>query len=262
MFVANSKSMRVVLSYALFAGCCLAADVTGNWMVAQESPDGNLRKTYFDLKQEGDKITGFIHDGRSDRKIQEGSIDAAGNIKLVTAPPNQKMQPQPVTGRMAADGLHFMIRRGRGEEPQDLVATKRPDGEGGAPVRIEPPALHKVPSNGLAKTPPMGWNSWNKFAGRVTDADVRGMADAFITSGMKAAGYLYVNIDDTWEAGRDAQGIIMTNKKFPDMKALADYVHSKGLKIGIYSSPGPNTCAGYEGSYGHEVQDAKTYAAW
>jgi alpha-galactosidase len=79
---------------------------------------------------------------------------------------------------------------------------------------------------------------------------------------MKDAGYQYVNIDDTWELDRDAQGNMRTNKKFPDMKALADYVHSKGLKIGIYSSPGPNTCAGYEGSYGHELQDARTYAAW
>jgi alpha-galactosidase len=79
---------------------------------------------------------------------------------------------------------------------------------------------------------------------------------------MKAAGYVYVNIDDTWEGYRDAQGNITSNKKFPDMKALADYVHSKGLKLGIYSSPGPNTCAGYEGSYGHEEQDAKTFAQW
>src|SRR5438445_4373808 len=79
---------------------------------------------------------------------------------------------------------------------------------------------------------------------------------------MKDAGYIYVNIDDTWEGERDAQGNILTNKKFPDMKALADYVHSKGLKLGICSSAGPNTCAGYEGSYGHEEQDARTYAAW
>jgi alpha-galactosidase len=80
---------------------------------------------------------------------------------------------------------------------------------------------------------------------------------------MKAAGYQYINIDDTWEGDqRDAQGNITTNNKFPDMKALADYVHGKGLKIGIYSSPGPNTCAGYEGSYGHEEQDARTWAAW
>ncbi len=117
-------------------------------------------------------------------------------------------------------------------------------------------------SNTLAATPPMGWNSWNHFAERVTDADVRGAADALVSSGMRDAGYIYVNIDDTWEGKRDAQGVIHTNSKFPDMKALADYVHSKGLKIGIYSSPGPKTCGGYAGSYGHEAQDAKTYAAW
>jgi alpha-galactosidase len=108
----------------------------------------------------------------------------------------------------------------------------------------------------------MGWNSWNLFAGRVTDKDVRAAADAMVSSGMKDAGYIYVNIDDTWQGERDAQGNIQANSKFPDMKALADYVHSKGLKIGIYSSPGPKTCARYEGSYQHEAQDAKTYAAW
>ena len=84
-----------------------------------------------------------------------------------------------------------------------------------------------------------------------------------VSSGMKDVGYTYINIDDTWEGPkRDSQGNITTNVKFPDMKALADYVHSKGLKIGVYSSPGPKTCAGYEGSYGHEAQDAKTFAEW
>lgn len=114
----------------------------------------------------------------------------------------------------------------------------------------------------LAAAPPMGWNSWNKFAGKVDDAAVRSAADAIVSSGMKDAGYVYVNIDDTWEAGRDAQGNILANSKFPDMKGLADYVHSKGLKIGIYSSPGAQTCARFEGSLGHETQDANTYAAW
>lgn len=117
-------------------------------------------------------------------------------------------------------------------------------------------------STSLAKTPPMGWNSWNHFAGNVTDADVRAAADAIVASGMRDAGYIYVNIDDTWEGQRDADGNIQPNSKFPNMKALADYVHSKGLKLGIYSSPGPKTCAGYEGSYGHEQQDANTYAKW
>ena len=108
----------------------------------------------------------------------------------------------------------------------------------------------------------MGWNSWNHFAGRIDDKTVRAQADAMASSGMKAAGYEYIVIDDTWAGQRDAQGIIHPNDKFPDMKALADYVHSKGLKLGIYSSPAAKTCASYEGSRGHEEQDAKTYADW
>jgi alpha-galactosidase len=108
----------------------------------------------------------------------------------------------------------------------------------------------------------MGWNSWNFFAGKVTDKDIRDTADLLVSSGMRDAGYVYVNIDDTWEGERDAQGRIQSNSKFPDMKALADYVHSKGLRLGIYSSPGAKTCAGFEGSLGHEQQDAQTYANW
>jgi len=114
----------------------------------------------------------------------------------------------------------------------------------------------------VAATPPMGWNSWNFFAEKVTDADVRAAADALVSSGMRDAGYVYVNIDDGWQGQRDAKGVIHPNAHFPDMKALADYVHAKGLKLGIYTSPGPKTCAGFAGSLGHEAQDAKTYAAW
>jgi alpha-galactosidase len=114
----------------------------------------------------------------------------------------------------------------------------------------------------VAATPPMGWNSWNFFAGKVTDKDIRDTADLLVSTGMRDAGYVYVNIDDTWEGERDAQGRIQSNNKFPDMKALADYVHSKGLKLGIYSSPGAKTCARFEGSLGHEEQDAQTYADW
>jgi alpha-galactosidase len=113
-----------------------------------------------------------------------------------------------------------------------------------------------------AATPPMGWNSWNWFADKVTDRDIRQAADLLVATGMRDAGYVYVNIDDTWEGERDANGEIHPNAKFPDMKALADYVHSKGLKLGLYSSPGPRTCGNYAGSFGHERQDAATYAGW
>ena len=117
---------------------------------------------------------------------------------------------------------------------------------------------------GLAKTPQLGWNSWNKFACNVNEQMIRETADAMVASGMKAAGYQYVNIDDCWHGERDARGFITPNKEhFPSgMKALADYVHSKGLKLGIYSDAGWKTCGGKPGSRGYEYQDALRYAEW
>jgi alpha-galactosidase len=125
-----------------------------------------------------------------------------------------------------------------------------------------PAAQTTAHAQAIAQTPPMGWNSWNFFAEKVTDKDIRAAADNMVATGMKDAGYIYVNIDDTWEGERDATGLLHTNSKFPDMKALADYVHSKGLKIGIYSGPGAKTCGGFAASLGHEEQDAKMYADW
>ena len=116
----------------------------------------------------------------------------------------------------------------------------------------------------LAQTPPMGWNSWNKFACDVNDQLIREMADAMVSSGLRAAGYQYVNIDDCWQVSRDAQGnIIADPAKFPGgIKALADYVHGKGLKLGLYTDAGRLTCQKRPGSFDHELQDAKTYASW
>jgi alpha-galactosidase len=114
----------------------------------------------------------------------------------------------------------------------------------------------------VATTPPMGWNTWYAFGCHVTEAQVRAAVDAMVSNGMKAAGYEYVNLDDCWQGKRDAQGLIHSNSRFPDMKGLADFVHSRSFKFGIYSSPGPKTCGGYPGSYGHETQDAETYAKW
>ncbi len=117
---------------------------------------------------------------------------------------------------------------------------------------------------GLALTPPMGWNTWNKFGCNVNEQMIRDMADSMVSSGMKDAGYLYINIDDCWHGQRDSLGFIHPDpERFPHgMKALADYVHSKGLKIGIYSDAGYKTCAGKPGSRGYEYQDALTYAKW
>jgi alpha-galactosidase len=118
--------------------------------------------------------------------------------------------------------------------------------------------------NELALTPPMGWNSWNKFGCKINEKIIRETADALVQSGMKDAGYQYIVIDDCWQAARDAQGnILADDKAFPSgIKALADYIHSQGLKFGIYSDAGTKTCQGRPGSWGYEFQDARQYAEW
>ncbi|MBD8881157.1 alpha-galactosidase [Rhodanobacter sp. 7MK24] len=127
----------------------------------------------------------------------------------------------------------------------------------------QPPQPPRQP-NGLALTPPMGWNSWNHFGCNIDERTIRAAADAMASSGMKDAGYQYVVIDDCWHGPRDAEGNITADAgRFPSgIKALADYIHSKGLKFGIYSDAGSKTCAGRPGSRGHEYQDARTYASW
>jgi alpha-galactosidase len=119
-------------------------------------------------------------------------------------------------------------------------------------------------SSNLALTPPMGWNSWNKFGCNVSEDMIKAMADAMVTSGMKDAGYQYIVIDDCWQVKRDARGDIVADpERFPSgIKALAEYVHSRGLKFGIYSDAGSKTCAGRPAGLGHEYQDALQYAAW
>lgn len=119
-------------------------------------------------------------------------------------------------------------------------------------------------NNGLALTPPMGWNDWNRYGCSISDSLIRQQADAMVNSGLKAVGYQYINIDDCWETNRNSSGNLVADPaKFPNgIKAVADYVHSKGLKLGIYNDAGTKTCAGYPGMYGHEQQDANTYASW
>src|SRR6266446_4539598 len=252
----------VTLVVVLVAAQQPAEPLTGNWVVRTPNADGTFRTTYLNLKQEGPRITGSIRVTQFYYLISESTGGPDGFTITGTMIDGKSERKVQYEGRLAGNELHVSTRRRPTDKLTEMVAVRAPADEGALPPRNPLPALHKVRDNGLARTPPMGWNSWNKFASRIDDATVRTIADAMASNGMKAAGYLYINIDDTWEAGRDPKGNIQTNKKFPDMKALADYVHSKGLRLGIYSSPGPNTCAGYEGSYGHEEQDARTYAAW
>jgi alpha-galactosidase len=124
------------------------------------------------------------------------------------------------------------------------------------------PPLRDVPPNNLAKTPPMGWASREKLGTGIEDDAIRQAAEGLDETGLRAAGYVTVEIDDGWQGTRDANGALRGNEKFPDMKALGDYIHSKRLKFGLQTSAAPKSCGGFEGSYGHEAEDAKTFAAW
>jgi alpha-galactosidase len=231
-----------------------AQTLSGHWAAAVKTLDnGEVQTTLLDLTQDGNEVTGTIHTWGFSNSIK-GTVTGT-HFEIFNA--NGQYRRPILVGDLVNGELRAKLW-----SDQIIAHPATPGDEFPSLQYIPPPALHKVPSNGLAKTPPMGWNSWNLFAGRIDDQTVRTMADAMVSSGMKDAGYVYVNIDDTWEGVRDAQGNLQSNHKFPDMKALAEYVHSKGLKLGIYSSPGPRTCAGYPASYAHEAQDAQTFAAW
>jgi alpha-galactosidase len=237
-------------------------------VATQPGRNGQPQETHFFIKASGDNFTGYMNSTRTGVvPIVNGKV-TGDQITFTTVLDNYGEERRlDYTGSIAADGLVIHPPAGRGGPgrgaPPDLAAKRvSSDMPPPMPEKIELGPIKEVRYNGLAKTPPMGWNSWNKFRNQVSDKLVREIADGMVRNGMKDAGYIYLNIDDTWEAGRDAQGNITTNERFPDMKALVDYVHSKGLKFGIYSSPGPTTCAGYAGSFQHEEQDAKIYAFW
>jgi alpha-galactosidase len=243
-----------VLAVVLTASCFgWSQSFTGKWAGSQRTlANGEQERTLIQLTQSGDHVSGTLKTFGYQNPIS-GTV--TGNHIQLMAPWNPKEVL--AAGELAGSDLHLVWDHRQLVMKPATAADDIP-----MPAYITPPPLKKVAYNGLAKTPPMGWNSWNLFAEKIDDATVRKIADAMVSSGMRDAGYIYVNIDDTWEGTRDAQGILRPNHKFPDMKALAAYVHSKGLKLGIYSSPGPRTCGGYPGSYGHEKQDADTFAAW
>jgi len=229
-------------------------DVTGFWKFTV--PNGGV--SYLELKQTGETITATTHGGRSvtltgtlhDSKLHlEGTSTRPGGNRTIGFDGVRNKDGFTVTGNVP-----------NGEKASGTL--ERVSRDEAMPARLPLPDLEDVPDNGMVRTPPMGWNSWNKFHDHFDDATVRQMADALVASGMNKAGYTYIIVDEGWSSYRDSNGKIVGNARFPDMKALADYVHAKGLKIGIYSSPGPQVCGGYQGSYGHEEEDAQTFADW
>jgi len=250
------KRNTVIVMFALLlAGAAAAAPLDGTWRVDLPRRGGVNLHTYLVLRQNGTTLEGkAVLNGSVDLPLRQAKLDGLVGTFTVDWGGNYRIEPD-------GDKLKVTITYGPNAR-EDVTAVRVSEADANPPAAIPVPARQDVPANGLALTPPMGWNSWNHFGDKVDDQVVRATADAMVANGMAAAGYTFINIDDTWEGGRDAKGNIITNEKFPDMKALAAYVHSRGLKLGIYSSPGPYTCGGYEGSYAHEEQDARTFADW
>jgi alpha-galactosidase len=255
------KLAMLTLSGFLYAACAHAAPPTGGYIV-ESSPDmpGFTRIV---VHKDASGYSGYVTSRwygdlpMKDIYIEGDSLSFHlfnGNMRV----PEYPIRITPAKGGgVRMEGRIWDSSFDLSAHPGDAAQMKALD----FPLEHLPPR-RVVKGVYHAKTPPMGWSSWNKFADGIDDRTVREIADAMVSSGLRDAGYVYVNIDDGWQGERDANGVLQPNAKFPDMKALADYVHARGLKLGLYSSPGPKSCAGYAGSYGHIAQDAKTYAAW
>ena len=260
---------RCALPLALFAAlaaACTSApdDLVGTWIPQDATAEI--------LEREPGRVRVLV--------IRQGAGgELSGRLLIPT------LAGMPISVRREGDRVQLALQMARGME-QPFAATMRDGqliigspGEAAAPLRrVSPeearlldqlapkrhplPAVKALPANGLARTPPMGFSTWNHFATEIDDRTIREIADALVATGLRDAGYVHVNIDDGWQGARDASGELRPNEKFPDMPALADYLHQRGLKLGIYTSPGPKSCAGFAGSYGHEEQDARTFAAW
>jgi alpha-galactosidase len=265
-------------------------DVSGTWVAKTTNPMSGEVEVVYELKVDSNgKITGWQKLPFGDSPIIDGKIIGDKVEMVVETESFGTISKATATAEIVGDELHITpaMPAGGGRGRGGPGGAGRGGGRGrgmtgpfiakrGTPTptyraasvdysklpKLELPALKVIPYNGLATTPPMGWNSWNKFRTKIDDKTVREIADAMVANGMRDAGYQYINIDDGWEWKRAEDGTILTNPNFPDMKALSAYVHSKGLKLGIYSSPGPTTCGGYTGSYGHETEDAKTWTSW
>jgi alpha-galactosidase len=230
--------------FVLLCGSCLNAQqnqsAIGHYEGAAVDSGQQVIQVAMDLREGDGKFSGQINSSHGDFAIVGGS--QKGDV---------------VTIEFALGGGTGTIEA---KLTNDRLAGTYTVGEGGGTIDLK----RTSPSSGLALTPPMGWNSWNKFGCNVSEDMIKGMADAVVQSGMKDAGYVYVNIDDCWQVSRDANANIVADpQRFPHgMKAVGDYIHSLGLKFGVYSDAGSKTCAGRPGGLGHEYQDAVQYAAW
>jgi alpha-galactosidase len=175
-------------------------DLTGFWSFKVPTGDGNFRESFFDLKQSGEEITGKLVQGKRETPITSGTF-SNGKLYFVISVRGPNGQTREVTYDGSVDGKNIALTsQAPNRGPVQGVMERSTPEAALPPPRLPLPELRDMPDNGLARTPPMGWNSWNKFAGKVDDAAVRGMADAMVSSGMSKVGYQYINIDDTGKA--------------------------------------------------------------
>lgn len=247
-----------------------AQDLRGTWVLYPPAPEGVVSYSLLTFAQGNGGLQGSMYGNmKYAKRVDVQDIALEGNrLSFMTGPTPWRGEFDNATQMR----LTWLWTDGSPIAEDAVVARRASRAEVSRIQRIPPanlvqhrlplPALRELPPNGLAQTPIMGWNSWNHFTVTIDDRAVREIADALVASGLRDAGYVYVIIDDGWQGERDSDGVLHPNSKFPDMRALADYVHSKGLQFGIYSSPGPVTCANYLGSHGYEVEDAKLFASW
>jgi alpha-galactosidase len=270
------RSMPIVFALFLCGPVCAGdlRDLIGVWIIQPPSPPGVVALTTVTFRSGGDGIIGeFKLFGYEDAGVNISDINMAGDLfsfkvsslsslwkgrfdnknelqmELFAVDKNNEVFP--VTTRIFRRSSSAELSALRANLPKTLTFRK-----------VSLPPLRNLTWNGLARTPPMGWSSWNQFMENINETVVRETADALVSSGLRDVGYTLVEVDDGWQGRRDDKGVLHSNSKFPDMRALIDYVHSKGLQFGIYTTPGPISCAGYVGSHGYENEDAQTFARW
>jgi len=244
-FPGNLGNIRIMLMLAALSICASSQPLRATQLLAPQSPPILTPKPGPDPRINGPRVYG-VRPGHPFLYRIPCTGDRPMEFSAVQLPQG-----------LTIDGSTGIIT-GTSPAKGEYVVTLGAKNEHGSATKV----FKIIVGERISLTPQMGFNDWYSFYNRVTEADMRSAADALISSGMADAGYQYVNVDDCWMGKRDTTGNITGNEKFPDMKALADYIHGKGLKAGLYTSPGPKTCANYEGAFQHEAQDAKQFADW
>jgi alpha-galactosidase len=285
---------KPTLGAGLSAIASASGRLDGAWSATQTSPGGAAP---VEAKLVFKGARGVMHAGTADWPLFDVH-DADGDVTFALVIPGTPYLTVHYAGTLASDMLqlqgldadkgifHLAARRApdaaitafpaatampasSAESPPRVALLNPPPAppanprqSSGPPPKLPLPALHDVPANDLLKTPPMGWATREKIGPAMEDDDIRQAAESLEETNLRTFGYVLVEVDDGWQGARDQNGVLHAGAKFPDMKALGDYIHSKHLKFGLQVSAAPKSCGGFEGSYGHETEDAKLFASW